>query len=169
MISNRLLEELNLQIKYEFYSAHLYLAMAAYCYSINLDGFANHFIVQAEEEKFHAMRFFNYVKDMDRVIDIQGLETPPTDYKDILDVIERSLEHERFVTSRIYHLMDVSTEEKEHATISLLKWFIDEQVEEEATLKNIVQKLKRANGDVGILYGLDDELALRVFTPPVIV
>lgn len=168
MISDRLLSELNLQVKYEFYSSHLYLAMAAYCYSINLDGFANHFIVQAEEEKFHAMRFFNYIKEMDRVINIQGLETPPSDYKDVLDTIERSLEHEKFVTSRIYHLMDVSTEEKEYATISLLKWFIDEQVEEEATLKAIIQKLKRANGDVGILYGLDDELALRVFTPPVI-
>ncbi len=169
MLSDKLLGELNLQIKFEFYSAHLYLAMAAQCYSMNLDGFANHFIVQAEEERFHAMRFFNYIKEMDRAIDIQGLETPPADYKDIVDIIEKSLDHEKFVTSRIYHLMDVATDEREHATISLLKWFIDEQVEEEATLKAILQKLKRSNGDVGILYGLDDELALRVFTPPVIV
>lgn len=169
MISEKLLEELNLQINYEFYSAHLYLAMAAYCYSINLDGFANYMVVQAEEEKFHAMRFFNYIKSMDRVINIQGIETPPQNFENILDVFENSLLHEKFVTSRIYLLMDIATEEKEHATMSYLKWFIDEQVEEEANFKAIVQKLKRANGDVGILYGLDEELALRVFTPPVIV
>lgn len=167
MITERLLKELNLQIKYEFYSAHLYLAMAAYCYSIHMDGFANNFIVQAEEESFHAMKFFNYLKDMDQIIEIQGIEAPPTNYKDVKDVVEKSLEHERFVTSRVYHLMDIATEEREHATISLLKWFIDEQVEEEARLKTIIQKLRRADGDVGILYALDDELALRVFTPPV--
>lgn len=167
MISEKLLAELNLQIKYEFYSAHLYLAAAAYCYSIDLDGFANFFIVQAEEERFHAMKFFNFVNDMDCVIDIQGLETPPAKYEDIADLIAKSLDHEKFVTSRIYHLMDIAVEEKEHATISLLKWFIDEQVEEEATLKAILQKLKRANGDVSILYALDDEKAQRIFTPPI--
>lgn len=169
MLSKRLLDELNLQVKYEFYSAHFYLAMAGYCYTQDLDGCANYMMVQAEEEKFHAMRFFSFVKNMDGVLDIQGLETPPNDYNDVLDVFERSLEHERFVTSRIYHLMDIATEEKEFATVSFLKWFIDEQVEEESNFKTIIQKLKRSHGDVSILYALDDEMKLRVFTPPVIV
>ncbi|PKM50108.1 MAG: ferritin [Firmicutes bacterium HGW-Firmicutes-7] len=168
MISTQLLKELNLQVKYEYYSAHLYLAMAAYCYSIDLDGFANFFKVQSEEERFHAMKFFNYINEMDCTIDIQALDTPPSDYVNALDVFERSLEHEKFVTSRIYLLMDIATQEKEYATISFLKWFIDEQVEEEASFKAIIQKLKRANGDVSILYALDRELSLRVFTPPVI-
>ncbi|PKM93385.1 MAG: ferritin [Firmicutes bacterium HGW-Firmicutes-1] len=167
MISTKLVKELNLQIKYEYYSAHLYLAMAAYCYSIDLDGFANFFKVQAEEERFHAMKFFNYINEMDSTIDIQGFDTPPSDYSDALDVFERSLAHEKFVTSRIYLLMEIATEEKEYATISFLKWFIDEQVEEEASFKAIIQKLKRANGDVSILYAIDSELAQRVFTPPV--
>jgi len=166
MLSENLLYYMNEQLKNEFYSSHLYLAMAAYCYSIDLDGFANFFVVQAEEEKFHAMKFFNFINDMDCNIKIQGIDSPQIDYKDATDVFEKALEHEKHVTSKIYELMDIATEEKEHATISFLKWFIDEQVEEEATFKTIIQKLKRANGDVNILYSLDDELAARVFTPP---
>jgi ferritin len=166
MISDKLLAELNEQIKYEFYSSHLYLSMAAYCYDNDLDGFANFFTVQAEEEKFHAMKFFNFVNDMDKKVEIKGFENPPVDFKDIVDVFHYSLDHEKFVTSRIYLLMDIATEEREHATISMLKWFIDEQVEEEANFKSYLQKLKRANGDVGVLYSIDDEMSTRVFTPP---
>jgi ferritin len=168
MLSEKLLNEINEQIGYEFYSSHLYLAMASYCYSIDLDGFANFFIVQAEEERFHAMKFFNYVNEMDETVTIKGLETPPSDYTNIEDVYAKTLEHEKFVTSRIYKLMDIAMEEKEHATISFLKWFIDEQVEEEATVKGILQKLKRANGDISIIYSLDSEKAKRVFTPPTV-
>jgi ferritin len=166
MLSERLLKEINEQITYEFYSSHLYLAMASYCYSIDLDGFANFFMVQAEEEKFHAMKFFNFVNEMDEKVEIKGIGTPPNDYDDIEDVYIKTLEHEKFVTSRIYRLMDIAMEEKEHATISFLKWFIDEQVEEESTVKSILQKLKRANKDVSIVYSIDSELAQRVFTPP---
>lgn len=166
MLSEQLTAELNEQIKFEFYSSHLYLAMASYCYSIDLDGFANFFVVQAEEEKFHAMKFFNFINDMDQNIIMKGFDTPPGNYDDIVDVFEKSLAHEKMVTSRIYKLMDIATAEKEHATISFLKWFIDEQVEEESTFKSILQKLKRSNGDVSVIYSLDDEMATRVFTPP---
>ncbi|MCT4597335.1 MAG: ferritin [Vallitalea sp.] len=166
MLSKKLLEEINEQIKYEFYSSHLYLAMASYCYSIDLDGFANFFMVQAEEEKFHAMKFFNFVNEMDETVEIKGLDTPENNYDGIIDIYEKTLEHEKFVTSRIYKLMDIAMEEREHATISFLKWFIDEQVEEESTVKGILQKLKRANGDVSLIYSLDTEMGKRVFTPP---
>ncbi|MCT4688652.1 ferritin [Vallitalea sp.] len=166
MLSEKLLKEINEQITYEFYSAHLYLAMASYCYSIDLDGFANFFMVQAEEERFHAMKFFNFVNEMDEKVEIKGLETPSSNYDDIEDVYSKTLDHEKFVTSRIYKLMDIAMEEREHATISFLKWFIDEQVEEEATVKGILQKLKRANKDVSIIYSIDSEMAQRVFTPP---
>lgn len=166
MLSEKLLKEINEQISYEFYSSHLYLAMASYCYSIDLDGFANFFVVQAEEEKFHAMKFFNFVNEMDAKVEVKGIETPPNGYNDIKDVYTKTLEHEKFVTSRIYKLMDIAMEEREHATISFLKWFIDEQVEEEATVKGILQKLNRANGDVSIIYSIDSEMAQRVFTPP---
>lgn len=166
MLSKRLLDAINEQIQYEFYSSHLYLAMASYCYSIDFDGFANFFMVQAEEEKFHAMKFFNFINEMDEKVVLTGIDTPPDDYADITEVYTKTLEHERTVTQRIYKLMDVAMEEREHATISFLKWFIDEQVEEEATVKAILQKLKRANGDVSIMYALDAEMGTRVFTPP---
>lgn len=166
MLSQKLVDELNEQIKFEFHSSHLYLAAAAYCYTIDLDGFANFFIVQAEEEKFHAMKFFNYINEMDADIEIKNFEVPKVEYKGIEDLINYTYKHEKLVTERIYHLMDIATKENEYATISFLKWFIDEQVEEMATFKSLLQKLKRTAGDPTFLYKLDDEYATRVFTPP---
>jgi len=168
MLSQKLTAELNEQIKFEFYSSHLYLAAAAYAYTLDLDGFANFFIIQAEEEKFHAMRFFNFINEMDGTIRIQSFESPKGEYKDLVDLFSHTYEHEKLVTNRIYHLMDIASEEKEHATISFLKWFIDEQVEEMASFKAILQKLKRANNDPAIIYSMDDEMATRVFTPPTV-
>jgi ferritin len=167
MISERLLKELNKQINFEFFSAHLYLAMAAYCAAEDFDGFSNFFKVQAEEEKFHAMKFYNFVNEMNGRVVLEGMPDPQNDYKSILDVFEVSLAHEKIVTSKIYNLTDIATEEREHATISLLKWFIDEQVEEEATFSRIINKLARIKDDPSSLYMLDNELAARVYIPPV--
>lgn len=166
MLSQKLTDELNEQIRLEFYSSHLYLAAAAYCYTIDLEGFANFFIVQAEEEKFHAMKFFHYINEMDATIQIKNFEVPKSDYSDIEDLVNYTYNHEKSVTDRIYLLMDIATKENEFATISFLKWFVDEQVEEMATFKSLLQKLKRSNGNQSILFKLDDELATRVFTPP---
>ncbi|MCB5558916.1 ferritin [Anaerosalibacter bizertensis] len=166
MLSERLVEELNKQIKYELYSSHYYLAMAGYCLGEDLPGFANFFIAQAEEEKFHAMKFFNFVDEMDGKIKILGLEEPEDDYKSVLDVFKAALEHEKFVTKRIYHLMDIATEEKEHATISFLRWFVDEQIEEENSMKDIIAQLEKINEDSHAIYMLDKELGQRVFTAP---
>ena len=166
MISDKLLQELNEQIKFEFYSENLYLAMAAYCYSEDFDGFAHFFEVQAQEENFHAMKFFRFINDRDGRVRIQGIETPQNDYESILDVFQKAYEHEQEVTKRIYRLSDLAMDEKEHATISYLKWFIDEQVEEEATFKAVIKKLERIGKDMNAMYQLDAELAKRVFTPP---
>lgn len=166
MLSERLLNELNKQIKFELYSAHYYLAMAAYCADQDLDGFANFFMVQAEEEKFHAMKFFNFINEMDGRVKILGLEEPKNDYESLVDVFKSALEHEKFVTSRIYKLMDIATEEKEHATISLLKWFVDEQIEEQSSMKLILKKLERLGDNSHGIFMLDQELSQRVFTPP---
>jgi Ferritin-like protein len=167
MFSERLEKALNEQINYEFYSAHLYLSVAAYFSSIDLDGFANYFTVQAEEEKFHAMKFYNYVNDMEGRVLLKGMENPPISFESTLEAFEMSLEHEKTVTQRIYKLSDIAFEEREHATISILKWFIDEQVEEEKNLNIIFKKLKRIGNDMAALYMLDTELAARVFVPPV--
>ncbi|MCJ7688262.1 MAG: ferritin [Clostridiaceae bacterium] len=167
MISERLLRELNNQINFEFYSTHIYLAMAAYCAAEDFDGFANFFKVQAEEEKFHAMKFYNYVNEMNGRVLLEGMPTPQNEFKSFLNVFEVALAHEKIVTSRIYNLTDIATEEREHATISLLKWFVDEQVEEESNFTAIIKKLTRIKDDPASLYMLDTELAARVFVPPV--
>ncbi len=167
MLSEKLLNELNEQIKYELYSAHLYLGMAAYCASEDLDGFANFFKVQAEEEKFHAMKFFDYVNEKGGRVRMQALAEPMNDYESILDVFEKAYEHEQFVTKRIYTLMDIALDEREHATVSLLKWFVDEQVEEESNMEGIIKKIKRIGDHGHGIFMLDAELAQRTFTPPV--
>lgn len=167
MFSKNLEQALNDQINFEFYSAHLYLSVAAYFSSIDLDGFANFFTVQAEEEKFHGMKFYNYVNDSGGRVLLKGFENPPVYFESHLDAFEKSLEHEKIVSKRIYNLSDIAMEEKEHATLSLLRWFIDEQVEEEKSLNAIIKKLKRIGNDMAALYILDTELSARVFVPPV--
>jgi ferritin len=168
MISEKLFSKLNSQINYEYHSANIYLAMAAFCESENLSGFANFFKVQVQEETFHASRFFTYINEMQGRVIIKGMPDPENDFNSMLDVFKASLAHEKTVTSRIYDLMDAAAEEKEHATISFLKWFIDEQVEEENTLISLIRKLERIQNDANALYTLDTELAARVFVPPVI-
>jgi len=164
MLSPRMTDELNLQIKYEMFSAQLYLAMAAWCAAEQLDGFVNWFKAQAEEEKFHAMRLFDFVSDMGGRVIMQGFEDPRNEYGSLVEVYEHSLRHEQFVTKRFYHLMDMALEEKEHATISFLKWFVDEQREEEKSFGSVLQQVRRLGAEG--LYHLDKELGTRVFTPP---
>jgi len=166
MLSEKLLETLNEQIKHELYAAHLYMAMAAYCAGQDLDGCSNFFLAQAEEERFHAMKFFNFINDKDGEIKFNALENPHASYDSVLDVFQAALQHEKIVTSKIYNLMDIATEEKEYATISFLNWFVDEQVEEEATFSALIQKFRAAMNDESVLFMLDAELGKRVFTPP---
>ncbi len=166
MLSEKLVNVLNEQIKYEMYSENLYLAMAAYCASEDLDGFSNFFKVQAEEEKFHAMKLFDYIIDMNGRAEISALDQPDNTYTSVLDAFKKAYEHEQLVTKRIYNLMDIAVGEREHATISFLKWFVDEQVEEESMFSNLLKKLERVGEDGHGIYMIDNELAKRVFTPP---
>ena len=146
----------------------MYIAMEAYFAAKNLNGFANFFKVQVEEERAHAKLFFDYINRMNGEVTIDAMDKPNSDFESIIDVFKKALEHEKFVTSRIYLLMDIAVEEKEHATISFLKWFVDEQVEEEESFGNIIKKLEMIGNDANAIYSLDNELAARVFTPPVI-
>ncbi|KAB2953633.1 ferritin [Heliorestis acidaminivorans] len=166
MFSEKLQEQLNEQIKYELFSSQLYLAMAAYCADQDLDGFTNFFKVQAEEEKFHAMKFFDFINEMGGRVVITGFENPEIHYASVLDVFEKSLAHEKHVTKRIYSLMDLAMDEREHATISFLRWFIDEQVEEEAMFQGVIKKLKMIGQDVNAMYLLDNEMAQRTWVAP---
>lgn len=166
MLSERLLDELNQQIMHEFYSAHYYIAMAGYCADQDLPGFENFFIMQAEEERFHAMKFYHYVNEMGARVDIRGLDTPKNNFASMKDVFKEALEHEKFVTDRIYTLMNIATEEKEYATMSMLNWFIDEQIEEMDSMNAILKQLERMGEKGNGIYMLDKELAQRTFTPP---
>lgn len=166
MISEKLINEINEQIKYEFYSENFYLALSAYCASIDLDGFANWFKVQAEEEKFHALKFFDYVVERGGRVEIKAIDAPPKDFSSILEVFQAGYKHEQFVTKRIYGLMDLAQDEKEHATISFLKWYIDEQIEEESSFSKILKQLERISENQHAIYMLDKELSTRTFVPP---
>ncbi|MFC3772429.1 ferritin [Paenibacillus sp. GCM10012303] len=165
MLSQALLDKLNDQMNYEFYSSQVYLAMAAYCSAESFDGFANFFIVQAEEEKFHAMKIFHFINTLGKRAVVSGMSDPSNEYGSLLDAFDQAYEHEQTVTRRIYDLSDIAWNEREHATINFLKWFIDEQVEEEATFDSIIQKLRRIDKDSNAFYMLDAELAKRTFTP----
>jgi ferritin len=169
MLSKRLMDEMNMQIMYELASAHLYMAMESHCASLNLDGFANWFKVQTEEERSHARLFFDFVNKMNGEAKVYGIEEPVADFKSLLAVFEKGYEHEQFVTSRIYLLADIATEEKNHAALSFLKWFVDEQVEEESNFYGLIKKLERIGDNASGLYMLDKELAARVYAPPTII
>lgn len=165
MLSDKLLDGLNNQMNFEFYSAHAYLAMGAYCMEQNLDGFANFFLVQYEEEKYHAMKLFRFINALGYRATITGFGDPNNQFESLLDVFEQAYAHEKEVTRRIYDLADLALNEREHATMQFLKWFIDEQVEEEATFDSIVNKLKRFGDNSNTIYLIDAEFAGRTFTP----
>ncbi|WP_195940687.1 ferritin [Romboutsia sp. 1001713B170131_170501_G6] len=166
MISEKLFSQLNEQVNFEFYSSYTYLGMAAYAESIDLSGFANFFRVQAQEELFHAMKLYDYIFQKNGMVKLEEIAKPESDYENILDAFQRGYNHEQMVTRRFYELADTANEEKEHATISFLKWFIDEQVEEENTFNSLLKKIRRCEGNTAALYMLDEELSTRVFTPP---
>ncbi len=166
MISTKLQEAINSQINKELFSEYLYLSMAAYCESENLDGIANFFHVQTKEEHFHAMKFFAYLNERGGRVKLMPIEGPQTDFKSIEDIFEQTLRHEQFVTKSINEIMDLAIKENDHATKSFLQWFIDEQVEEEATAEKLLHKVKLISGHPHGLFMLDKELAARTFNPP---
>lgn len=165
MLSKKMEKAFNDQIKWEFYSAYLYLSLASYFQGLGLPGFANWMNIQFQEEQFHAMKMFNYVLEKGGKIQLQAIDAPPHAWKSPLAAFEFALNHEYHVTKRINDLMDLSQKEKDHASGIFLQWFVSEQVEEEANFGDTVNKLKLV-GDGGGLFMLDRELAARVFTPP---
>ncbi len=155
---------LNEQLNFEIYSAHIYLAMSGCANDKDLPGVASWFLVQYEEELFHAKKIFNYINSRGGRVNITGFKDPQNEWKDALELFEVSLAHEQEVTKRIYNLMDAAIEAKDHATKSFLQWFVDEQVEEEDTVRDIISKVKMLKNSS--LYHLDKELGDRSFTEP---
>lgn len=166
MISEKIQKKLNEQIQKEFYSAYLYLSMEAYFSSKNLSGFANFFRVQAQEERDHAMMFFNYVNHVSGKVKLGMIEEPKSEFESIEEVLKMALEHERFVTSSIYSIVDLAIEERDHKTNAFLQWFVTEQAEEEATAEANLEKIKLIGSDARGILMMDAEMAQRVYTPP---
>ena len=166
MLSPKMEKALNEQINAEMFSAYLYLAMVAYFQEKNLSGFAHWMTVQNEEETFHAMKFFRYVSERGGRVTLDAIEKPQFEWESPLAAMEAALEHEGYITSRINDLVDLAIEEKDHATASFLRWFVDEQVEEEDSVNEVVQKLRMVGSNGGGLFMMDRDLGTRVFTPP---
>ncbi len=161
MLSKKIQDALNDQINAEYYSSYLYLAMSAHCASTNLDGFAAWLQAQSREELGHAMKIFGYVLDRGGRVELKQIDGPATSWESPLAVFEATLEHERHITGRINRLVELAASESDHATGSFLQWFVNEQVEEEATADRVVAKLKLIQNAPGGIFMMDRELAQR--------
>ena len=164
MLNKRVEDALNAQINAELWSAYLYLSMASYCHAEGKDGIARWFEVQFKEEQDHAMIFFNYVISRGGKVELKAIDEVPTKWDSALAVFENTLEHERKVTSLINNLYAVATAECDFATQSMLKWFIDEQVEEEENARTIIDNLKMIKDNGYGLYMRDKDLGARLYT-----
>ncbi|PIR95629.1 ferritin [Candidatus Falkowbacteria bacterium CG10_big_fil_rev_8_21_14_0_10_37_18] len=157
---------LNEQIREEFYSSYLYLAFSGYLNNNNLKGAANWMHIQAQEEVDHAIGLFRFLLDREEEPELQVIDKPKMeDIKDIEAVFAASLKHERHISECINKIYEAAREEKDYALESFIKWYIDEQVEEEANAMDIIGKLKMVGADKASLYLLDQELAARVYVP----
>jgi len=162
-IGNKMEEALNKQINAELYSAYLYLGMSARCTGLNLKGIAHWFYVQAQEEMTHAMKFYRFVLERNGHAELPAIQGVRCDWKDPLEMFAAAYEHEQKVTGLINGLMDTAAAERDHASASMLNWFIDEQVEEEANASEISDKLRLIGGSNEALFMIDKELSVRIF------
>lgn len=158
---------LNKQVNAEMYSSYLYLAMESYFQSISLSGFAKWMRGQVQEEMFHGMKIYDYVHERGGRMQFEAIAKPQTQWDSPLAAFEHILAHEEGVTKLINNLIDVALDARDHAAKAFLDWFIIEQVEEEATVGGIVDRLRLIGDDSSGLFLLDSELAKRVFTLPV--
>lgn len=166
MLTARIERELNAQLNREFFSAYLYMAMAAYFQSIDLLGFANWMQIQAKEELFHAEKFYLFIQERNGKVALEQVDKPQIEWESPLAAFENSLAHEEFITKSLNELVNASLEEKDHATNIFLQWFITEQVEEEANATEVIRKLKLMKDAPGGLYLLDKELGTRTLVLP---
>ena len=167
-MNEKLVTAFNVQINAELYSEYLYLAMKAVFEEQHLTGFANWFNVQVQEEHAHAMGLYNYVHERGGKVTLDAIAKPEFKEGSILDIFEQVLKHEEMVTSKINALADEADDAKDRAAVSFLDWYVKEQVEEEASVRQIISNLKLIGDDKKALLMLDRELATRTFVQPVI-
>ena len=160
---------LNEQINKEFYSAYLYLDFANYYASVGLDGFENWYRVQAQEERDHAMLFYQYMKNNDEKVTLMAIDKPECELTDNMAPLKKGLEHEKYVTALINDIYAAAYEVKDFRTMQLLDWFVKEQGEEEKNATDLITKMELFGTDAKGLYMLNSELGARVYTAPSLV
>lgn len=160
-LSDKLQQELNNQINEEMYSSYLYLAMAAWFEDENWQGMANWMHAQAMEEWGHAMKIYRYIYERRGRVELQAIQAPPKDFDSPVGIFQAAFEHEQHISQRIADLSGLARKEDDYATESFLQWFVDEQVEEEASVDEVIQKLQMVGESRPLLYMLDKELGQR--------
>ena len=161
MLSKKIETAMNKQMNLEFYSGYIYLAIAAYFADMNLDGFSHWMRLQGEEEQAHAMKLYDYMLEREGNVQLLAIKAPTATWRSPLAACQAALKHEQMNTKQINALMDLSFKEVDHATRIFLQWFVEEQVEEEATAMALVEKMKMVKDSASAMFILDQELSLN--------
>lgn len=165
-MDKKVYELINDQINKELYSAYLYLSMSDYYDEEGLDGYSNWFMIQAQEERDHALILRNYLHDNGERVKLLAIDQPDKVFTNFLEPLEASLEHEKYVTSLINDIYAAAAEVKDYRTMTFIEWFIDEQMEEEKSADDMITKMKLFGGDARSLYELDQQYAGRAYSVP---
>ena len=160
---------INDQINKELYSAYLYLDFSVYYDEQGLDGFANWYMVQAQEERDHAMLFLKYLQNNGEKVTLEAVAKPDKTYSSLMDPLKAGLEHEQYVTSLINDIYGAAYDVKDFRTMQFLDWFVKEQLEEEKNADDMIKKMELFGSDPKGLYSLDSEYAARIYTAPSLV
>lgn len=169
MLDQKVAQLINAQINKELYSAYLYLDFSVYYEELGLNGFANWYNVQAQEERDHAMLFLKYLQNSGGKVSLEAVDAPAVKPGSAAAVLDEGLKHEQYVTSLIHAIYDASYTVKDFRTMQFLDWFVKEQGEEEKNAEDLIKKMALFGGDAKGLYMLDAELAARVYAAPSLV
>ncbi len=155
---------LNDQINKELYSAYLYMSFANYYEEVGLKGYANWYMIQTKEERDHALIFRNYLLENDEKVRLAAIAEPDMTFSNNLEPLEAALEHEEYITASINEIYAAAVEVNDYRTVNFLKWFVEEQGEEEANARDMVADMKLYGSDQGSLFSLDREAMSRTYT-----
>jgi len=169
MLNKKVSDLLNQQINKELYSAYLYLDMNNYFQGRGLNGFANWYMIQAQEERDHAMLFYQYMQNNDCHVTLDAIAKPDKNFTSDMEVLKEGLAHEEYVTSLINNIYAAAYEVKDFRTMQFLDWFIKEQGEEETNARDMITKMELFGTDPKSLYMLNQELAGRTYSAPSLV
>jgi ferritin len=168
MLSKKMTDALNTQVNNEMYSAYLYMAMSAYADSVGLKGFATWFMVQYHEEMLHAMKIYEYIQRQGSQVILKQIDQPASAFDSPLDMFQKTLKHEQFITKCINDLVDLAREDHDYATEIFLHWYVTEQVEEEENDNDIIGRLELIGESTQGLLMLDAEMGRRTVTVPTV-